>query len=88
MGEPSMIVKVSCYSDVTRSREKCAAMVAVLRFAYCQSDRFPRSLHLEETVIGVARDADRGHGFLVAAAFSIGDSAHNGDNLGGEVSPQ
>jgi hypothetical protein len=88
MPETSVVVEVSSDSDVTRGGEEGAAMVSVLGFADRQSDRFPRTLHLEDPVVGVARDTDRGHRFLVTPAFSIGDSAHYGNDLRGKMLPQ
>jgi hypothetical protein len=88
MPETAVVVEVSSDSDITRGGEEGAAMVSVLRFADRQSDRFPRPLHLEDSVIGVAREADRGHRFLVATALPIGDSAHYRNDLCGEMLTQ
>jgi hypothetical protein len=88
MPETAVVVEVASDSDITRGGEEGAAMISVLGFAHRQSDRFPRTLHLEDPVIGVAREADRGHRFLVATALPIGNSAHYGDDLRGEMLPQ
>ena len=63
-------------------------MVFVLGFADSESDCFPVPLYLEESVIGVARKANSGHGFLVTTAFPIGDFTHYGNDLRGEMFPQ
>jgi hypothetical protein len=88
MPETAVIVEVSSDSDITRGGEEGATMVSVLGFTDRQSDRFPRTLHLEYSVIGVASEANRGHRFLVTPAFPIGDPAHYGDNLRGKMLSQ
>jgi hypothetical protein len=63
-------------------------MVSVLGFAHRQSDRFPRSLHLKDPVVGVSGNTDRGDRFLETTALPIGDSAHYGNNFCGKMFPQ
>ncbi len=63
-------------------------MVAVLGFAYCQSDGFPRSLHLKQAIIGVAGNTDRGDRFLDTTRLPESDPRHYWDHLRGKMFPQ